>query len=682
VGALTETGKAAFLSYASQDAEAAKHLCDALRTAGVEVWFDQSELRGGDTWDASIRRQIKNCALFIPVISRNTHARDEGYFRLEWKLAVDRSHLMTANRPFLVPVVIDDASNQDEQVPDRFREVQWTRLPEGANTDAFVEHVRQLLTGEPSREPSRTAPVAARVSAAKTTPTPVPPPWRSTGGLLAMIAMVVLALGYLAANRFVFSKHGAQLGAVPSAGPSVPPGIDFHPPSHSIAVLPFVNMSGDKEQEYFSDGLTEELLNSLARINELQVAARTSAFSFKGKDTDIGAIARKLNVGAVLEGSVRRSGHTVRINAELVSGITGFQLWSQTYDRNLGEILALQSGIANAVASALKVNLLGDVAAKVELGGTRNPAAFDAYLLGRKADNTYHGEKDSEVAIAEYTEAIHLDPKYALAFADRSIAMTKYSVNSAIRENMYKAQADGLEAIELAPNLAEGHLALATNLGFGSLDFIRANAEFRRALALAPGNVKVLRQYSQFAALMGQAAAAIAAGRHAVLLDPLSYGTHDALGFTLYYAHQYGEAVAAYQQSVVLDPGAIEPYERRGFAQYAMGSQSSARESCEVNPTHWYGQVCLAIVYDKLGRHTEARETLDKLAASRGDLGAYLYADIYAQWGDNSEALTWLETALRLRDPGLAWLKADPLLDPLRKEPRYIAIERALRFPT
>ena len=126
---MTEPGKAVFLSYASQDAEAAQRLCNALRVAGVEVWFDQSELRGGDTWDASIRKQIKNCALFIPVISRNTHSRDEGYFRLEWKLAVDRSHLMTANRPFLVPVVIDDTSGQDEQVPDRFREVQWTRLP-------------------------------------------------------------------------------------------------------------------------------------------------------------------------------------------------------------------------------------------------------------------------------------------------------------------------------------------------------------------------------------------------------------------------------------------------------------------------------------------------------------------------------------------------------------------------
>src|SRR6202021_1524031 len=159
-------------------------------------------------------------------------------------------------------------------------------------------------------------------------------------------------------------------------------------------VLPFANMSGDKDQEYFSDGLTEELLNSLSEINELQVAARTSSFSFKGTNTDIGTIARKLNVGAVLEGSVRRSANTIRITAQLINAVTGFHLWSRTYDRDLGDVLNLQTEIATAVASALKVTLLGDIAAKVELGGTRNPAAFDAYLRGAKAFSLRRGEKD------------------------------------------------------------------------------------------------------------------------------------------------------------------------------------------------------------------------------------------------------------------------------------------------
>src|SRR4029077_6317389 len=228
---------------------------------------------------------------------------------------------------------------------------------------------------------------------------------RSKPVLLAAVAVVVLAaLGYILANKLWIPKHAtsetdASAGAPPTA---------FAPPLHSIAVLPFVNLSGDKEQEYFSDGLTEELLNSRAQINELQVAARTSAFSFKGKDTDIGTIARKLNVGAVLEGSVRRSANTIRITAQLINAVTGFHLWSKTYDRDLGDVLKLQTEIATAVASALKVALLSDVAGKVELGGTRNPAAFDAYLRGAKVYSAYRDSKDLPAAIAAYTEAIRL----------------------------------------------------------------------------------------------------------------------------------------------------------------------------------------------------------------------------------------------------------------------------------
>jgi TolB-like protein len=254
--------------------------------------------------------------------------------------------------------------------------------------------------------------------------------------LLATITVLVLALGYLVANRLALSKRGAE----------VAPATAFSPPPHSLAVLPFVNLSGDKEQEYFSDGLTEELLNSLSEINELQIAARTSAFSFKGKDTDIGTIARKLNVGAVLEGSVRRSEHTIRITAQLDNAVTGFRLWSKTYDRDLGDVLKLQTEIATSVASALKVKLLGDGAAKVELGGTHNPAAFDAYLRGAKAFSSRHEAKDIPPVIAAYTEAIRLDPHYALAFAARSIALsavaTEAETAAAVHEGLDKAQAD------------------------------------------------------------------------------------------------------------------------------------------------------------------------------------------------------------------------------------------------
>jgi TolB-like protein len=509
---------AVFLSYASGDGVAAERICTSLRAAGIEVWFDQSELRGGDAWDQSIRKQIKTCALFLAVISRNTPNRDEGYFRLEWKLAVDRCQLMAADKAFLLPVVIDDTPDDDERVPERFREVQWTRLPDGVTPAAFVERVRRLLSGEPSQGPVRApaAPTTQKLRLAS---------WRSKVPLLVTVVALVVALSYLVANRPFLSKRFAEsAGVLKPAAPSAPAtAAAFAPPPHSIAVLPFVNMSGDASQDYFSDGMTEELLNSLARISELQVAARTSAFSFK--DTDIATIARKLNVGAVLEGCVRRSARTVRITAQLINAVTGFHLWSQTYDRKLGDILALQTEIANAVAGALKVTLLDDVAARVELGGTRDPVAFDAYLRASKALGTYRDEKDLQTSIAGFTEAIRLDPQYALAFARRSLALGDYAeefaTGRAVRESFDKQRADARTAIALTPNLAEGHIALGDFLESGSLDFAHANEEYQRAMALAPGSATVLRAYSLSSVWMGRGDAGIAAARRAVVLDPL-----------------------------------------------------------------------------------------------------------------------------------------------------------------
>jgi TolB-like protein/tetratricopeptide (TPR) repeat protein len=667
---VTEVSHAVFLSYASQDAQAAQRICEALRAAGIEVWFDQSELRGGDAWDTSIRKQIKTCALFLPVISHTTHDRDEGYFRLEWKLAVDRSHLMASDRPFLLPVVIDDTRDDDERVPERFREVQWTRLPGGVTPAAFVERVRRLLSGEPA-QPTAIPSAASRVPAAPSTRKPVAL-WRSKAVLFTTIVVLVLALGYLVANRFVLSKRASE----------VAPATAFSPPPHSLAVLPFVNLSGDKEQEYFSDGLTEELLNSLAQINELQVAARTSSFSFK-EHPDIATVAHKLNVGAVLEGSVRRSANTIRITVQLINAVTGFHLWSKTYDRDLGDVLKLQTEIATAVASALKVTLLGDVAAKVELGGTRNPAAFDAYLRGAKAVSSRRDSKDLPAAIAAYTEAIRLDPHYALAFAGRSIALSAAAgeeAAAAAREGFDKAQADARQALILAPDLAQAHVALAL-VSDNTLNFTEASESYERALELAPGNAEVLGRSAEFAVNMGHFDAGIGAARRAVVLDPLARQSHTALGRALYTARRYEEAVAAFAEVISLEPDYTATYGERGLTYYGLGDLESARTSCETKRDYALSQWCLAVVYDKLGRHADAEAELSKAKAALGDAAAYQYGVIYAQWGNRAKALEWLETAMRLRDSGLIYVKTDPLLDPLRKEPRFQAIERELKFP-
>ncbi|HEV2442875.1 MAG TPA: TIR domain-containing protein [Steroidobacteraceae bacterium] len=676
---MTESSHAVFLSYASQDAQAAQKICQALRAAGIEVWFDQSELRGGDAWDHSIRRQIKNCALFIPVISRNTHDRDEGYFRLEWKLAVDRSDLMSANRTFLLPVVIDETRDDDEQVPDRFRDVQWTRLPRGETPSAFVERVARLLVPTNAASAPRHD-AAGPLSAGTPKKMLARTSWSKRGLPVIAAALILGAAIYLVMDEPWTSKPSVPSSTVAVKAVSPP----FTPPPHSIAVLPFVNLSGDKDQEYFSEGLTEEILNSLTEINGLQVSGRTSAFSFEGKDTDVGTIARKLNVGAILEGSVRRSGHTIRVTAQLMNAVTGFEVWSQSYDRDLGDVLQLQTEIATAVADALKVTLLGDVSAKIELGGTRNPAAFDAYLRASSSFHALHEEKELPTAIAEYTEAIHLDPNYALAFADRSLARAEYAglgaTGAAVREGFKEAEADARRAITLAPELAEAHRALAF-VSAAVFHFAQANAEFARALALAPGNAEILGMSAGFTAYMGHFDAGIAAGRRAVALDPLDYLTYQGLGNALFGARRYREAVTVFTESISVDPNYDTGYGELGLALYAAGDLRSALASCEAHRDNFQSQVCLAMVYDKLGRHADAQAELTKIETAYGDDAAYQCAQVYAQWGDRGKALERLDAAMRVRDSGLIGLRADPLLSSLHREPRFQAIERELKFP-
>jgi len=503
-------------------------------------------------------------------------------------------------------------------------------------------------------------------------------------------ALAALGFAYLALDKLWISRHSLVVesvapDALPAASRSSGTGATFNPPPHSIAVLPFVNMSGDPNQEYFSDGLTEELLNSLSRINELQVAARTSSFSFQGAHPDMTTVAHKLNVASVLEGSVRRSGHTVRITAQLDNAVTGFHIWSQTYDRDLGDVLQLQTEIATAVAEALKITLLGDVAERIELGGTRSPAAFDAYLRASKAFRSSHDVSSLQTAITEYTEAIRLDPNYALAFAGRSLALCSYAwefaTGTAIRKFFDKAQADAREALKLAPELAEGHLALASYFNRGSLDFTHANQAYERAMALAPGNAEVLADSGRFAVTMGRFDAGLAAGRRAVALDPLGPRSRYLLGEALHLARRDQEAVAAFGEVISLEPDYKGAYGLRGLAYYGLGDFQSARSSCETKPDYWASQWCLAVTNDKLGQHADAEAMLKKLQAAYGDAGPVEYASIYAQWGNTAKALEWLTTAMRLRSPDLVYVKIDPLLDPLRKEPRFQAIERELKFP-
>jgi TolB-like protein/DNA-binding winged helix-turn-helix (wHTH) protein len=622
---------------------------------------------------------LKEGSRALPLSSR---AFDTLVFFLEHpgKL-LDKSTLMAA----IWPKLIVEENNLNQQIS-ALRRV----LGEHPEEHRFIVTV----PGRGYRFIAPVSLVAGSATALDAAPAPAPV-WRPRLPALALMAALAVAALLTGVYALWRARSGASVTGVRVQAPSqsgLPanvaraPAVAFSPPPHSIAVLPFVNMSSDKEQDYFSDGLSEELLNDLSRITELQVAARTSSFSFKGKDTDIGTIARKLNVGTVLEGSVRRSAHTVRITAQLNNAMTGFHMWSQTYDRELGDVLKLQAEIASAVASALKVTLLPDAATEMNAGGTRNPAAYDAYLRSASAYWQVSSASDNETVRAGYQEAVRLDPNFALAYAGWSLALGAYAElfahGPAVGDLYRQARAQALEAVSLAPELAEGHLALAV-VYERSLDFTRASKEFERAMTLAPGNARVLRDYSAFAVSMGHTDAGIAAARRAKVLDPLNGNSHGFLSQDLRLARQYDEALAASRDSLSLLPNDPTLPAVGALVYYALGDFETMRTICEgvkQGDIHEY-QVCLALAYHKLGRQTDAASALARLKALEGDAGAYDYATIYAQWGDAREALEWLEAALRLRDPELISVKTDPLLDPLRNEPRFQAIERALKFP-
>jgi serine/threonine protein kinase/tetratricopeptide (TPR) repeat protein len=532
----------------------------------------------------------------------------------------------------------------------------------------FAEDLRRHLNGQP---------VTARAGGL---------PYRTQKWLRrnrAVVAVVATALVAVAALLGYELRRGAL---------SPPPGasaVVFAPPPHSIAVLPFVNMSGDPDQEYFSDGLSEELLNSLSHLNSLQVVARTSSFSFKGKNIDVSTIARRLNVGAVLEGSVRRSGSTVRITVQLINGVNGFHMWSQSYDRDLSDILQVQAEVASSVARQLEVQLSGGEAGKIELGGTRNPQAYEAYLRAAQLlSNWDTGEQGIHAALAAFDQAIALDPNYAWAHVGRSRTLTSISIWVAKpnERDAWRAQASAAaeRAVVLAPELGEAHAVLAVTRAYGLLNFVGAAPEYERALALAPGSAYVERVFAAFYSQLGHHEVAVNAARRAVSLDPQNVQMHLLLGQVLSNARHFDQALSAFQDALVLSPDSHYIQAQKFYALLASGQLERAQRLCELPATPLDDDErheCLALAYHALGRQTDADRHMQQLQAMEGNRWAFAYAEIYAQWGNTAAALEWLGKAEQLRDPSFQVLRVSWLLDPIRDQPQFKAIEARLNLP-
>jgi TolB-like protein/Flp pilus assembly protein TadD len=669
---MTESNEAVFLSYASQDADAAQNLCNALRAAGIEVWFDRSELRGGEVWDSKINEQIRKCRLFIPVISRNTEARDEGYFRREWAAAVDRMRDMAEHKAFLVPVVIDGTGERQAAVPERFRQVQWMKVPSGESSAAFVNRVAamlgQFISGTPADAKPQTADriLHSRKFDNRT---------RSVAlGALGLAA--ALGGGWLVWRLATMSTadHRASTTAVE------PQGSD-----KSVAVLPFTDLSEKHDQEYFSDGLAEELVDLLSLVPDLKVPARTSSFYFRTHPTPAPEIARALGVHHLLEGSVRRSGNSLRVTVQLIRADTGYQLWSQTFDRPASDLFKVQDEIASTVARMLRAQLLPSITL-VGARQTSSQEAHDLYLRGKERYFAGTIESDRE-SISLFEQAIAADQHYAAAYAALAHTRGNLMIDLGRRETAEEAANrfhEAERAIQLGPNIGDGYAVRGiTYLANG--DWSRAQGDLKKAVEIDPKDARSLRFYARYFASQGNLVQAIATVTHAISLDPFdAYAWAWRAQFELSDGER-NTARADLTQALRISPGNRKGLSVLAFVDIGEGRIDEATQLAKALPSEAMRIPLESAIYCARGETRKGLETLDHWAASARDQGLALTIAVYSLCGEKDKALTALETDVQapthLLGETLEVLKYHAYFVALRTEPRFKALLRKVGLP-
>ena len=456
------------------------------------------------------------------------------------------------------------------------------------------------------------------------------------------------------------------------------------PSNTSIAVLPFVDLSPGKDQEYFSDGLTEEMITNLAKIPGLKVVARSSSFQFKGKNEDLRGVGQKLGVATVLEGSVRKDGNRVRITAELIKADDGFQLWSETYDRDISHIFAAQDEIARAVSGALQLRLLsGNNPATPGVSPTTNSQAYQAYLQGQYFIARGQDKEDLEKALSYADQAIKLDDSYAPAWAQRAqVLQTLASV--ALIENadgFRRARESAEKAIALDPNLATGYLALGLVQINHDWDWEGADESLKKASVLEPGSATVLGNRAYLARNLGQLEKAIELRREAIALDPLRANFHLAFGYELFLLGRFDEAKAALQRAQELNPQLSSLHLTRGTILLSEGHQLESLAEMEKETGEWEKLSGESMAYYALQHREDSDHALNKLIATHQNDCAYQIAELYAYRKETGKAFKWLDRAFQQRDPGAPDFKSNPLMKSLRQDPRFPELLKKMRLP-
>jgi TolB-like protein/Tfp pilus assembly protein PilF len=502
-----------------------------------------------------------------------------------------------------------------------------------------------------------------------------------------IIGLLVLAIGFSVFDRFgprriaSATSGEATVPATASAGATASSAATAATPAapavsdNSIAVLPFVDMSQGKDQEYFSDGISEELLNLLAKITQLHVAARTSSFSFKGQNIEVPEIARRLHVAHVLEGSIRKAGDQVRITAQLIRAADGYHVWSETWDRKLDDIFKVQDEIAGKVVDELKVTLLG-AAPSVR---TTDPKAYALYLQAKQLGRQFTAEAFAK-SDQLYRQVLAIDPRYAPAWNGLATLFTNEPNIGMLtnQQGSMRAREAAEKALAIDPDYGPAHSALGWNAMSYDNDLAGAAKHFERALALAPTDDKVLGNTAVFVQYLGRPDESLALLEAVVRRDPVNATALSNLALAQRYLGRYDEAIASYRTVLNLAPGRGAAHANIGTTLLLRGDATGALAEIEQETSEVWRLMGLPMAYHALGRKAESDQALAELIAKNAKDGPYNIAYIYAFRGEADKAFDWLEKAIEYRDPGISDIVSENLFASIHSDPRWLPFLRKI----
>lgn len=628
---------AIFLSYAHGDHAPAQRLARALEGAGYAVWWDEL-IEGGTRYAASIDEALQAADAVVVLWSRQSV--DSDWVRDEAAQGRERQRL--------VPLSLDGSAP-----PLGFRQIQvvdisgWRGRSHAPQLEAVKRAIASAMGQPVPRRPAGGAPAVTRRQ---------------------LVAGGTVAAAALAGGGVFLAWETGLLGPAKAE-------------ARSIAVLPFKNLGGDPNQAYLVDGLTDEIRSALGRNGGLMVLAATSSNAVSGMAGDAKAIARKLGVAYLLEGSVQRSGDKVGVATNLTNGKTGFSEWSQSVERPLGDIFAFESEIARTVSSAMSVQMATDTPPP---GGTRNVQAYEAYLRGRALYNLAKGEETDLQARANYELAIAADSNFALAHAWLSRVLASIAASEASAgelKPLYEAAiAEARRATELAPTLADAHLALGYALFAGKLDVRGARPSYDQAYRYGRGDADIVLLYALYTVRTRRFGAARSAIERALALDPLNPRTHRAAGSIAYASRRYADAVGEYRRALQLNPEMSNAHAFMGDSLMELLRMKEARVAYDAEPAAMFRLRGLAVLEHRLGNQPAAESAFNQLVSEAGDAATYQQAEVMAQWGRTDDALRLLARARAVGDSGLSILATDPLLDPIARDPRFVRLVKDIGF--